>query len=73
MESTSSLESFVAGRLIPIGKRPRLRPVGVGEALQKIASQAVIMLLKNNVMHVAGTFQLSADKVIEVEAVVSCM
>ena len=31
------------------------------------------MLLKNNVMHVAGTFQLSADKVIEVEAVVSCM
>ena len=73
MESTSSLELFVAGRLIPLYKRPRLRPVGVGEALQEMASKAVIMLWKDNVMHAAGTLQLSADEDIEVEAVVQAI
>ena len=31
LESPSSLESFVACRLIPLDKKPGLRPIGVGE------------------------------------------
>ena len=40
-----SLESFIACRLIPLDKRPGLRPIGVGEVL-RIAGKAVMMYFK---------------------------
>ena len=58
-ESTSSLESFVTCRLIPLDKKPGLRPISVGEALGRVADKAVIMLFKKDVTHAAGSFQLS--------------
>ena len=70
LESRSSLESFVACRLIPLDKKPRLRPDGVGEVLRRIAGKAVIMLFKNDITHVAGALQLSAGQDAGVEAVV---
>ena len=35
LESPSSLESFVACRLIPLDKKSGLRPIGVGEVLRR--------------------------------------
>ena len=67
--SPSSLESFVACRLIPLDKKPGLRPIGVGEVLRRIAGKAVMMSFKND----AGALQLSAGQDAEVEAIVHPM
>ena len=45
-------------RLIPLDKKPGLRPIGVGEVLRKIVSKAVTMLFKNDITHAAGALQL---------------
>ena len=54
-ESTSSLESFVACRLIPIDKKFVLETMSVGEILRRIGGKTVMMLFKNDVnLIVAG-------------------
>ena len=50
----------MACRLIPLDKKPGVRPNGVGEVLQRIAGKAVMMLFKNDITHVTGALQLSA-------------
>ena len=57
LESPSSLESFVACRLIPLDIKPGLRLIGVGEVLWRIAAKAVMMLFKNDITHAAGALQ----------------
>ena len=47
-------------RLIPLNKKPGLRPIDVGEVLRRIASKAVMMLFKNDITHATGALQLSA-------------
>ena len=69
LESPSTLESFVACRLIPLDKRPGLRPIGIGEVLRRIACRAVMMLFNNDITHAAGGLQLSAGQDAGVEAV----
>ena len=69
LESPSSLESFVAFRLIPLDKKPGLRPIGVGEVLRRIAGKAVMMLFKNNILHAVGALQISAGQDAGVEAI----
>ena len=71
LESPSFLKSFVTCRLIPLDKKPGLRPIGVGEVLQRIAVEAVIMLFKNDITHAAGALQLSARQDAGAEAVVN--
>ena len=60
LESPSSLESFVACRLIPLDKKTGLRPTGVVEVLQRTAGKAVLMLFKNDIKCAAGALQVSA-------------
>ena len=50
----------MACRLIPLDKKPELRPIGVGEVLWRIARKAVTMLFKNDITHATGALQLSA-------------
>ena len=69
-ESPSSLESFVACRLILLDKKPGLRPIGIGEVLRRIAVRAVMMLLKNDITHAGVALQLSAGQDAGVEVVV---
>ena len=58
IKNAESLESFIACRLIPLDKRPGLRPIGVGEVLRRIAGKAVMILLKKDVLQSAGWLQL---------------
>ena len=73
LESPSSLESFVACRLIPLDKKPGLRPIDVGEVLRRIAGKAIMILFKNDITHAAGASQLSAGQDAGDEAVVHAM
>ena len=73
LESPSSLESFVACRLIPVEKKPGIRPIGVGEVLRRIAGKTVMMLFKNDITHAAGALQLNAGQDAGDEAVVHAM
>ncbi len=42
---TSSLEAFLACRLLPLDKCPGLRPIGVGEVLRRIAGKVVMSVI----------------------------
>ena len=49
LESPTSFESFLACRPIPLDKKSGLRPIDLGEVLQRIAGKAVMMLFKNDI------------------------
>ena len=72
LESTTSLEAFTACRLIPLDKKPGLRPIVVGEVLRRIAEKA-ITIFKKNITDAAGPLQLSADQEAGAEAAIHAM
>ena len=72
LESTTSLEGFTACRLIPLDKKPGLRPIVVGEVLRRIAGK-VIMIFKKDITDAAGPLQLSAGQEAGAEAAIHPM
>ena len=68
MESTSSLESFVACPLISLDKKFGLRTISVGEVLRRIAGKTVMMLFKNDVKHAALELSTGHDERVEAVA-----
>ena len=57
-----SLEAFLANRLIPLDKNPRLRPIGVGEVLRRIAGKVIVSRLKEDVVQSVGSLQVCAGQ-----------
>ena len=45
-ERSSSLEAYVACRLITLNKKPGVRPIGVGEILRRIVGKAIVAVVK---------------------------
>ena len=72
LESTASLEAFTACRLIPLDKKPGLRPIVVGEVLRRIAGK-VIMIFKKDIADAAGPLQLSSCQKAGAEAAIHAM
>ena len=58
----TQLEAFLASRLIPLDKNPRLRPIGVNEILRRIAGKVVIKVVKEHIKKAAGCLQLCAGQ-----------
>ena len=56
----SSLEAFLACRLIPLYKNPGLRPIGVGEILRRIVGKVVVSSTRNDITDSVGSLQLCA-------------
>ena len=46
---TTSLETYIVGRLVPLGKNPGLRPIGVGEVLHRIVGKVVMSIVLDDV------------------------
>ena len=46
MNKATSIEAFTACRMIPLDKNPGLRPIGVGEVLQRIAGKSIMRISK---------------------------
>ena len=61
---TSSLEAFLACRLLPLDKNPGLRPIGVGEVLRRIAGKVVMSVIKDDIQEAVGSLQLCAGNLV---------
>ena len=53
---------MVAGRLIALDKCPGVRPIGVGEVIQRIICKAVLSVLKFDILEAASSLQLCAGQ-----------
>ena len=62
LETPASLDTFTVCRLIPIDKRPGLRPFRVEEVLRRIAGNVIMMIFKKDITDVAGLLQLSTGQ-----------
>ena len=69
----SSLESFVASRLVPMDKNPGLRPIGVGEVLRRIAGKVIMSVIKNDITKAVGNLQLCGGQEAGCEAAIHAM
>ena len=72
------LTEFLAGRLIPLDKdpgseSPEIRPIGIGEVLRRIASNAVTRFLKNDIQLAAGALQTCSGTESGIEAAIHAM
>ena len=72
-ECSSSLEAYTACRLIPLDKKPGVRPIGVGEILRRIVGKAIVSVVKPEIMESAGSLQLCAGLPGGCEAAVHAM
>ena len=59
----SSLQEYVAGRLVPLDKgpdrsgKPGIRPIGIGEVLRRIVGKSVMTILKSDIQASGGCLQ----------------
>ena len=65
---TQTIEFLLCCRLIPLGKNPGLRPIGVGEVLRRIAGKVILSVLKNDVIDCTGSLQECAGQEAGIEA-----
>ena len=74
VETSSSIEAYVANRLIPLLKAPTgIRPIGIGEVLRRIVGKAVVSEIKPEIMESAGCLQLCAGQKAGCEAAAHAM
>ena len=60
-ESQSSIECYIACRLIPLDKDgDGVRPIGIGEVLRRIIGKSIISVLRPDLLESAGSIQLCA-------------
>ena len=56
----SSIEAYVACRLIPLDKCPGVRPIGIGEVIRRIIGKSIISVIKPDILMSTGSLQLAA-------------
>ena len=67
------LRGFVAGRLIPLEKKPGVRPIGIGEIPRRIVSSATVSLLNPNLIASTAPIQTCAGLSGGIEAAIHTM
>ena len=68
-----SLEAFLACQLIPLGKNPGLRQIGVGEILRRIAGKVVVSSTRSDNIDSVGSLQVCAGHEAGCEALIHVM
>lgn len=67
------LSALIAGRLIPLDKKPGVRPIGIGETVRRIICKAILFVLKPIIGATVGVTQLCAGMESGCEAAVKAM
>ena len=70
---STSLEAFLANRLIPLDKNPEIRPIGVGEVLRRLAGKVIVSHLKEDVIQSVGLLQVCAGQDAGCESLIHAM
>ena len=70
---STSLEGFLACRLIPLNKNPALRPIGVGEVLRRITGKVIASVVHNDIIPSVGSQQVCAGHEAGCEAAIHAM
>ncbi len=70
---SSSLQAYISCRLIPLDKKPGVRPIGIGEVLRRILGKATLYLLRDDIQEAAGSLQLCAGHECGIEAAIHAM
>ena len=69
-ESCQNLDALIACRLIPLDKKPGVRPIGIGEVLRRIIGKAIMEVVKEDVRRAAGNLQVCAGQQAGCEAAI---
>ena len=70
----SSLEAYVASRLVPLVKEPAgIRPIGIGEVLRRIVGKTIVAEIKPEIMESSGSLQLCGGQKAGCEAAAHAM
>jgi len=70
----TSLDAFIACRLIPLDKNPGVRPIGICECLTRLVGKAVLTVVRPYIRReVTGALQLCAGQEAGVEAAIHTM
>ena len=69
----SGLAAFIACRLIPLNKNPRVRPIGICETVRRIVGKAVLSVTKADIQSAVGPLQLCAGHDAGCEAAIHAM
>ena len=70
---SSSLKAFLAIRLISLDKNPGLRPIRVGEVLQRIVGKMIIIHERDDIVTSVGSFQICAVHGVGCESLIYVM
>jgi len=69
----NSLEAFFACRLVPLDKKPGLRPIGVGEVLGRICGKVVMCVVKKDVVSSCCKVKMCSGQTAGSEAAIHAM
>ena len=67
------LRAYLSCRLIPLDKKPGIRPIGICEVIRRIVGKAIAAIVKDDVRNTAGPLQLSCGHEGGCEAAVYAM
>ena len=67
------LMPFVACRLIPLGKRPGVHPIGIGDVPRRITAKAILYSVSDDIVSAVGPLQTCTGHVAGSEAAVHTM
>ena len=63
-EMSTSLEGFLACRIIPHNKNPGLRPIGVGKVLRRIIEKVIVSVVRSGIISSVGSLQVYTLKIV---------
>ena len=70
---SAELMAFVACRLIPLDKKPGVRPIGVGDVPRRIIAKAILHVIGDDIQLAAGALQTCAGHDAGSEAAIHAM